>query len=200
MSSTPLFTDRSPNDATEWRNQRLKHVVHKNRCCCVLSLARRHSCKPCVKVSATGGVQTVDQGSVGHTDTARNQNCTLPPPIALFKCVGWITLKHQLRVWIACDIGRNGQSLFKCATLPFLTSRILAGMSCELHPASRVCVLLLTVVTTFPVFHYVDTRRNHPFSPRPAVRYIDPIQKIQQFRLLLPISPVSLLQRLVMHS
>ena len=93
MSSTPLFTDQSPKsstcDATEWGNQRLKQVARKKRRCCVLSLARRHSCKPCVKVSATSGVWTVDQGSVGHTDTARNQNCTLPPPIALFKCVGW---------------------------------------------------------------------------------------------------------------
>ena len=31
-------------------------------------------------------------------------------------------------------------------------------MSCELHPSSGVCVLLLTVAATFPVFHHVDTR------------------------------------------
>ena len=36
--------------------------------------------------------------------------------------------------------------------------RILAGMSCEQHPSYRVCVQLLTVATTFPVFHHVDTR------------------------------------------
>ena len=42
--------------------------------------------------------------------------------------------------------------------LAFLTSRILAGMSCELHPSSRVCVLLLTVAATFPLFRHVDTR------------------------------------------
>ena len=31
-------------------------------------------------------------------------------------------------------------------------------MSCEMHPSSRVCVLLLTVAPTFPVFHHVDSK------------------------------------------
>ena len=67
-----------------------------------------------------------------------------------------------------------------------------------------LCFQSLRTVTdcrnNFPVFHHVDTRRNHPSNPRPAVRSIDPIQKIQQLRLLLPVSPVSLLELLEMYS
>ena len=60
------------------RNKRLKQMIRKKRRCCVLSHARRHSrgVEQCGKVSATGCVKTVDQGSVAMYHCSAYWYCT----------------------------------------------------------------------------------------------------------------------------
>ena len=78
-SSTPLFTDRVPNCqlVTQPKGKHKKQT----RGLVAFCARNRSRVQQCVKVSATGEVETVDQGSdctsALHSDALRVQNCTL---------------------------------------------------------------------------------------------------------------------------